>query len=686
MKRHSFTLSIPLLLGLAACSDDKTRMEPDDASADPSLLGCDGGVCSADGSAQEGDAGATSRTDAQTPAGDGAAISCVDGGVSCASNAPSAPTLRFANSMAPGSELWTWDKPANTHHFELLLDGGKSGEYPDRSATRFSARLTAGEHTVSVRACTAADECSAYSTGTAKVEDLAGSSASGWRGMVAPITVRTAIGRDVLLICDGCYGKAGAPDVLQAARTALSTAISQSGAKAIRLPVAHVSGKVVVASADAVGFTNPLLLEDVLEIPALAESTALLVLELVEVDNPSELARLLLQVLDARRGVVRNGRPLVVQGKVQSLSHLKQVEEAAAREGAVAPYLRYWLSDDVGDVTGAGLYTAGGKIKPDYQFVHAVTFSFKAPSLFQRIARARAAGLSAIVDGIPGPGHGEIVLASLRDEVDGLSTRYQIAQARGLVTQQDHVSYLSIRESSITNTKVYFDEGGRLSAVQPQLGRSASGTQFPVTAGAPSLVSGIGTIGPALAFRPEHKLVLKPQLETLTPGMLVSLAVRVDEPPAVQNIYGLSYVLHARPSGTQSMLSFLYAGAGARGAYGARLAGNVSTEMAGSPTSPCTASENGLFGGSMELGRAYWIVWAIDRQTRKSRLFVDGRCASEVELRTLSDVSQARDPEPLPNVLGCVGAGDTCSTPGFEGHLYHTQVLNWADPTGHVSN
>ena len=444
---------------------------------------------------------------------------------------PAAPSLRYAASMAPGSELWIWDRPEGTDQFSVLLDGAAPAAYSDRTATRFAPRLSEGNHKLAVRACNRQARCSAWVEGPTIVENRSVPHTRGLQGLGRELT-RTALGRQVLVACDHCYGAKDQAVTLEQTSQTLRRAIASNGAEAVKLPVALIDGRLAVVARDGVALAEAPLLSDVLTLGVLADNTSLLVLELVELDTSEAFAKALLELLAAHPKLARNGRPLLAYARYARRQLLAELAKQAAEDAVSGPYLRFVLGDDVQNVRGATLYEDNGALRPDLAFVDAVSLEFSLPNLFSRIARARKAERGVFIEAVPGPHDGELVLSALREQVDGFFTRYNVAQARALVSATDLFAYVSAADATTGSVTVYGVQPGSKVELRRALGEAprpapTAGLYYP---GSPALAMGNQSsawYGAALDFADGRRLLrMLPQDPSagVARGFLLSVA------------------------------------------------------------------------------------------------------------------------------------------------------------------
>jgi hypothetical protein len=298
--------------------------------------------------------------------------------------------------------------------------------------------LELGDHTLKVRACRPDQMCSAWAAHSAHVESFGSELPRGLRD-AARLLPTTALGYRVAIGCNDCAdGPTSEIYSLEQAAASIERAIDR-GADLIELNIASIGGTIYASPADAAtaGARPPLL--DLLRREKIASSDALLVLEVVEATqdrSAQEVAETLLAIIDDIPKVARNGRPLWVRTSFANRGYLQALAKESARHTVTGPYIRFVVSDPGRDPQM--FYGAvEDSLVPTLELVDAVSVDFRSSNLPYRLERIRAAGSAVIVENVPGPGHGEIVLGALREQADVFFTDYRVDQARRIVSRTD---------------------------------------------------------------------------------------------------------------------------------------------------------------------------------------------------------------------------------------------------------
>lgn len=425
---------------LAAAADDARGTVPD-ADADPADPD---GACG-DGLADPGEA----CDDGNLSTGDGCSGTCereaTCAGAGCV---PEPPVIRGAASMAPGRELWTWSEPEGSTRIELSLDG----EPVDPSEPhQLSVRLAPGDHELKARACSERG-CSAWASHRTTAEAFGQALPAGLTDTAREFA-RTSLGHPVALGCEACASDGeGAPLAPAAALAALKRALAAQS-DVLAIGVALVGGELRVTAEDASAPAGLARLADVLADAVLRDGDALVLLDLVESEPrlpdlaaPAALAEALRDVLLGAPSFARNGRPLLVRTTLSNGAYLSALREALADAPELAPYVRYVLRDPEGPVAdfyALDALSSDAPLVPALPFVDAVTFSYGAPELPNRITLSRRAGRAVIVEGVPASDseHGHALITALRDLADLFLTRYPAERARARVSLADHALY-----------------------------------------------------------------------------------------------------------------------------------------------------------------------------------------------------------------------------------------------------
>lgn len=285
--------------------------------------------------------------DGNTQDGDGCTAACaVEPGFTCDGDGagsclvvPAAPELQGETSAGHVRLTWTWPQVPGAHVLQVRL-GVLTRQLPGE-ATQVTLEVPGpGAHTVELTACNAHQACGPTVSFTTTVEFWGSSLLSGWRGVARALTT-TALGNVAAVSCHNCYNGPG-DELLNAQDMAATiTKALARGADLIEVDVAELGGVLHATHDDGVSGEGVPTLADVLAIPALQQSDAMLFVEIKEQDgDPTWTARELLAALDAHRVFARNGRLVFVRGFEWTMPVVLEVQRLAAEFPLVAPYLR----------------------------------------------------------------------------------------------------------------------------------------------------------------------------------------------------------------------------------------------------------------------------------------------------------------------------------------------------------
>jgi hypothetical protein len=354
------------------------------------------------------------------------------------------------------------------------------------------------------------------------------------------------------------------------------------------------------------------------------------------------------------------------------------VRAAASLHPFLEPYVRYWVTiPSAADWEMALDGTASSRY-------HGVTFDFREPELVRRVALAHASGLGVWIDNVPGPRHGEVVLAGLRQLVDGFSTDYRIDQARSIVSAKDvqagfdATPLVSPEEPLLV---YYLQPDGTIASWQRVLA-VPTGEEL----GTPELAwwSDNGPFsGGALDFAPGDRTMrlTDPPVGALE-GVLVSVSATLGDAMAIApgefaNI--LSSATSMAAGEHQGGVALRVARAAQGGALALQFAVHAGDRywvheypFAGGSTGACP-SPNGTFTEPLEEGRAYWLLGVYDGDG-PVQLFIDGKCAGAA-------APEANGPVTASLFAPLVGAQPETALPGgsgfFRGVVQSAQLLSW---------
>jgi cysteine-rich repeat protein len=603
-------------------------------------------------------------------------------GVRCERLPEGMPVITGVPSSDPEHVLWVWTVPLDAADVQVTIDDGSVKPEVQGNSAR-AAGLSEGPHTISVAACNAIGGCGEPATHTTRVKRFGPASRPWYRGVERTFTRPILGGPDAMtgLGCDGCFlGPAGEIVPLETALPSIATSLTR-GADVIELEVSLIGQALHVSPGDEFTVGDRPSLEALLESPILVTSLAPLFLQVREEGPAEEFAATLLELLEAHPQFARNGRPLFVRAAIDKTNYLSALREGAREHPFIEPYLRYWVTIPPDEASWRNAVDATAQ-----SHYHGVTFDFRAPELFARIGVAHARELGVWIDGVPGPGHGEIPLAALRESVDGFSTVYRIDRAGAVVEAADSLAF--------------FDASPLVTPADPlpiHYVRASSGApgswervlQVPATDelfGSPDLAwwsDDQPLAGGVLDFSVGDRAMRFTEgvLDPLPDGLLVSLVTTLGdldliEPGSFSSLLGSDsrsltedpggFVLTLKRSAQSGALSLQWA------VYVGDRYHIFEYPAAGGSSSACE-SLNGAFTAPLKENQAYWFVGFYDGDG-PVQLFIDGKCAGAVAPVAVGPVAAT----PLTLLVGAQPA--TARPLGvnfFRGQMQVGQLLSW---------
>jgi cysteine-rich repeat protein len=458
-----------------------------------------------DGQPPEDGDGCSARCEAE------AGFSCEGEGPGSCLHIPQAPQLQGEPSAGHVQLTWTWPVVEGASVLRARL--GDVTRELEGTATAVSMEVAGpGEHTLELVACNAHGRCGPTASFTTTVEFFGTQLTAGWRGVARRQLTTSALGNVAAVSCHNCYNGPG-NEVLNAEEMSatIQKALSR-GADLIEVDLAELNGVIHATHDDGVSSEGRPTLAEVLAIPALQTSDALLFLEIKEQDgDPSWMARELLSALDANRAFARNGRPVFVRAFEWSTPVLREMQRLAPEFPAVAPYVRYSLllwSDDAPTSQALADRVMRGVVERGF---HAVEFKFDHPALWDGVALARSLGLLVNVYTLPVV-EGDILALMLRDQVDMITTDLRVDRVRALVTAADGALGLDVSRGVLSMARSLHGVARR----PLELGQAASPQQH----GTPVFIPAAWDVGEAGALRFDARA--QQALETFKPPMVMA--------------------------------------------------------------------------------------------------------------------------------------------------------------------
>lgn len=593
---------------------------------------------------------------------------------------PEPPMVKGRPSSDPEHVVWTWVLPEGAVSARVELDG--EPVTVEAGATKLERALDPGRRTCAVRACNAIGGCSEPTEHTTMVERFGADGEPWLRGVRRAIT-STALGRATAIACRNCYlASDGSPLPLTETEGRIGTSLTR-GADLIDLDAVLIDNELYASEADDPVPGERLKLREVLERPGVAASDAAIVIRVHEVDaKPDRFAARLLNLLDELPNTAKNGRPAFLVFPEGRLPFASELQQAAARDyPLLAPYLRYWLAPSGQDSPEAWTQVVELALEHGMQ---GIVVDFRVAHLFTLISALQEKGLGVWIDNVPGPGDGEVVLAGLRDVVDGFFTDVRVDQARTVVKGATTMAFVNSRTHTsveqllpITGMDLVT---GEVLYWQRQLGLAPLANSF----GSPGLLRWDGPSEPfqggVLDFSGGQRglCVSGGPLDQMSDGVLVSVAATLGSKlstittdaalfssDSILNVQmrvlggsnGASYLMFTTSPTTSNVGLF-------RGIYW----------FSGAPSAGVCTSKNGEFTEPLQQNRVYWLMGVYDGRDRV-QLFIDGRCAGYQSTTRVTGATRG-------DLGACLGMEPTNTTAlrgtsFYQGVMQVASLLSW---------
>jgi cysteine-rich repeat protein len=408
--------------------------------------------------------------DGNIASGDGCSASCFGevtktcaGEPSVCLDIPIPPVVTGETSSCAGTNggcQFEWTTPAGAVSFRVREDNGIAIDKTSTQHFQLTPVFPSAAMSLSVQACNAQGGCSEPSSVTTPITNHLQINPKDGRHFfrqAAHVVTRTQIGNIAAVVCNSCTLTTSDADVpLADAKARIARALNQK-ADVIELNVVRIAGELHVSKQDDVNPGVRPRLDDVLQDPVLRNASSLIALDIVESDNdttPDLFARQLLTLLDANRILVRNGRPLFIRASTANNDHLAALRTLIANFPFLQDYVRFHRVLTLGGVTLAqnGVNAIASAAT---EGLNGVEFDYRSPNLLSLVAETHRRGLLAGVYDVPGPGQGgfgDVWLATLRNEVDWISTNYRDDHARDIICEQTDVMYLALRDTPSATT------------------------------------------------------------------------------------------------------------------------------------------------------------------------------------------------------------------------------------------
>jgi hypothetical protein len=671
----------PALLSLLACS---TGLLAGCADTEDHLDGAGGaapddppGSQAAGGRATAGAGGGNSN---------GARAGAGQGGKVDLGPAPEAPIIDGEPSAGHTDLTWTWNEPALTDHFVVVLDGGAEQTLP-LTTRRFDAQVELGAHTLEVRACSPLGACSAGQFSTL-VELFGAQYSAPWRGVKKPDLATSPLGNVVPLSCHNCYSGRPGNVVLDtgAALAKIGRALSR-GADLIEIDVTDAGGKLYASHEDVAAPGQHPTLQGLLDDETLRDSAALLFMEIKESDaDPAAFAQSLLDVLDQNRAYAQNGRPIVLRHFQSGLRYLTALQELLPSYPMLRSYVRFSvLYPARSDIAALQLDIAADAEANGFW---GIELEYRNPNAMGAVRYAQSLGLAAGLYTIPGPAFGEVYLGSLREEVDQLTTEYRVDQARLIIEAKNALGRI---DASTLSLEAPVEVRQNLAALLTET-RSLGNAPTAALYGGPGLLvnrAGEDLFGGILDFRSaqgftRRALPLFDDNAGQGLGYLVTVIVNFD---TLALASGQTMALLNKAEAGGFAVELANGGAGTQLRFGVNTGGGYayhSYDVTGqNQAGACGGNEGGYFSSALDGTSSYVVTGAYDG-SGGVYLFIDNRCVAATSVSASGGVTANAVP-----VL--VGADPQPSAPEqaqfyFDGLLQTASVSSWGAHAGDAVN
>ncbi|MEB2310860.1 MAG: glycerophosphodiester phosphodiesterase [Sorangiineae bacterium] len=280
---------------------------------------------------------------------------------------------------------------------------------------------------------------------------------------IARALPKTPYGHPTGLSCHNCYASTGA--------TALADTLAKvhqaqaDGADFIELDIRETGGTVYVQHDDGAAIVGPKF-ADVLADAALKSGDQILFIESKETAPTDAFIGAVLDLLVAN-GYGKSGRPVVLRAFDAIADNLRIARKllGRAKYAGLRPYVRLHvlygggdgndiaaLQNRISSVRGAGM--------------HGVEFEYRTRNLFGALAYARSLDLGVNLWTIPVT-FGEVFVASMRDEVDVITSDYPVIRARAVVADANGVLYFNTARQKESSGSLSWQRANSLSQITP---------------------------------------------------------------------------------------------------------------------------------------------------------------------------------------------------------------------------
>ena len=603
---------------------------------------------------------------------------------------PGMPGVIGEESAGHTNVTWQWTLPLGTDHFVYTINSGTPQTVGNQTRS-VTQTLNEGSHTIRVKACNSASGCSSEAMYTTQVKFFGTKYSPAWQGVSKSDLAESPLGNTVPLSCHNCYN--GINNVLLSTSDAnkkISKAVERS-ADLIEIDIVDIGGVLYALHDDTSTVPRGIpTLQELLDNPTLRDSEAMLFLEIKERGtDPAQFAELLMSVMEKNTDFVHNGRLLFIRAFADQFEYVTAVKNLAAKMPFLAPYLRYHLLyKNHGNIDA---WQSAIKVEVFDRGFHGVEIQFASENLFSILNYAKSLNLTTGIWTVPKPFLGEVALATMREDVDQITTEYQIDEARKIVEATTSAGYINSTNVNPFSSPVLLPVLSNLSGSVDMETRTlslSSGASF----GSPKITifdPGQVLFGSVLNFGAPNVAIKLFQTEAnATEGFLVTAVVRFKtlanlpqgQTMAILNKSqggGFALELH-RPTGKQTVLRFGVFTTGP-GSSGYRY---HTYPVAGAPAGGCN-NANGSFSKALNTTDSYVLTGVYDGDGGVY-LLINNQCASTSRPIALGSpvangVSSIIGADPQPDA-------STGARFYFDGYIQQAQVQRWGEHSGHTAN
>lgn len=383
-------------------------------------------------------------------------------GVSTCMIVPDAPIIEGEVSCGHNNPTWLWNRPEHTFYLEYRLN---AGQWVATQDDQFTGSELSGAVKFDIRACNQVDGCSAVTQFTTTIESFGMSYPGVWQGVKKNNLTTSPLGNVVPVSCHNCYN---GPDnqgyQLVESLAKINLAVSRD-ADLIELDIVIAGTDMCVTHGDVDACGLLPTLPEILADTTFANSDALLFIEIKENASPAqEFATSLLDILNANRAFVKNGRPVFVRAFSSRLSYLEELRNQLSNYPLIAKYFKFAVLYDALETSDIAAFQATIKTEVADAGYDMIEVGYASKNLLGFLTYAQSLGLAVGLWTIPNS-FGEAYLSALRDEVDELTTEYRVDMAREVIEDTNILAYVNtwgcVSEAD-TAVSVYRNNDGTL--------------------------------------------------------------------------------------------------------------------------------------------------------------------------------------------------------------------------------